>query len=306
MTLDTPETVPPTPITEPITVSAKKSPVVGNIVFVLSSLVSTIACCLCAVAGAAVSPSALTALQTYQAIQPGVSIIKLEDGEAERYATATAQADTFSDLQSSRQFSDSFDASSGVWVMGTHDDDYNWADYAIENGKYRWDVDAHQGVVLRVQYPTAYLADFYVSVEAEVSSEAEGAQYGVVFRDNRKDYYVFLITDNHEFSVLMFKNGFWQILLEPVATSNLIADGVNRLTVVGQGTHFDFYINNVHVADLDDDALTIGQTGLAVGLQRADDTGTFEFDNFEVRILNPAEDFDIPELAPTRTPTASP
>jgi hypothetical protein len=306
MTLDTPETVPPTPTTEPITAPAKKSPVAGNIVFVVSSLVSTIACCLCAVAGAAISPSALTALQKYRAIQRGVSIITLNDGEVERSATATAQADAFNDLNGSRQFGDSFDVAASFWMSGTYDNDYSKTDYSIEGGKYIWNVNAHQGLVIHLQFPTAYLADFYTSAEFRVYSNAEGAQYGLVFRDNHKDYYVFLITDNREFSVMMFKDGVWQVLLEPVATSNLVSDEVNRLTVVGEGSHFDFYINNVHVADLEDTSLSVGQVGLAAGLQHANDTGTFEFDNLEVRILNPAEDFETPELAPTRTPTASP
>jgi hypothetical protein len=192
---------------------------------------------------------------------------------------------------------------SSFWTLGRYEDDYAQTDYAIENGQYRWEVEARQGVVVRSQFPTSYLADFYVSVEIEVKSEADGAQYGLVFRDNRKDYYIFLITDNLEFSVFMFKDGFWQLLLGPVATSNLISNEVNRLTVVGEGSHFDFYINNEHIADLEDASITVGQVGLAAGLQYPGDTGTFEFDNFEVRVLNPAEDFDIPELAPTRTPS---
>jgi hypothetical protein len=299
MTLDAPETTPPTPDSAPL----KKSPVAGNIVFILSSFVTTIACCLCAVAVAAVSPSAFTTVQNYQATQAGISIVPLDAASEERNATATVQADTFSDLQVSREMLDTFDRTSERWLTGTYEDDFALTDYDIEDGKYTWDVETYQGVILRVPYPTAYLADFYVSAELEVASEADDAQYGLIFRDNTEDYYIFMITGNYEFTVYLYKNGFWQLLLEPVATTHLVADDVNRLTVVGQGTHFDFYINNEHVADMDDGALPVGRVGLAVGLQHAEETGLFKFDNFEIRVLNPAEDFEIPELAPTRTPS---
>jgi len=59
--------------------------------------------------------------------------------------------------------------------------------------------------------------------------------------------------------------------------------GTNRLTVLAEGSHFAFYINEQYVGEADDDRLSRGQLGLAIELADAGDTAVFEFDNFEMR-----------------------
>ena len=57
----------------------------------------------------------------------------------------------------------------------------------------------------------------------------------------------------------------------------------NRLTVIGRGSHFTFYINDQYVAEAEDDRLTAGDVGVAVELLDDGDSAVFEFDDFEVR-----------------------
>jgi hypothetical protein len=284
----------------------KRSTRTGNIIFAVSSLISIMVCCVCALGGAAAAPAGFTALQNRRATEAAVSLAALQYSDEARFATATAQAEQFSELGFTRQYLDTYDVAEDYSVPDGFDDDYSRTRYAVEDGKYVWEVNAHQATFGHTDYNTPYQTNFYVSVEADYTSTDSGVQYGLMFRNNQKSYYVFIVTDNYMYGVFVLKNGLWITLIQSTPTAQLVQGASNRLTVVGQGSHFDFYINNVLVADLEDDTIPAGQVGVAIGLQQAGDHAVFEFDNLELRLPEVPEDFEIPQPAASSTPTAGP
>jgi hypothetical protein len=58
---------------------------------------------------------------------------------------------------------------------------------------------------------------------------------------------------------------------------------MNKIAVIGEGSHFLFFINNRYVGEVEDQQLTYGAVGITISLFHADDHAIFEFDNFELR-----------------------
>jgi hypothetical protein len=82
---------------------------------------------------------------------------------------------------------------------------------------------------------------------------------------------------------------------------------VNRLTVVGEGSKFIFFINEVFVGEVEDERLTEGGIGVAIGLHHPGDLATFEFDNFELRLpVDPSASQLLQSATPTSTSPPTP
>ena len=66
--------------------------------------------------------------------------------------------------------------------------------------------------------------------------------------------------------------------------TDLIEQGeANKITVIGEGSHFTFFINDQYVMEVEDDTISEGTAALAVELSDSDDHAIFEFDNFDLR-----------------------
>jgi hypothetical protein len=130
----------------------------------------------------------------------------------------------------------------------------------------------------------ASVSDFYLTAEARRVSGVEDGQYGVILRRaDRDNYGLFKIEDSQYFKFSVRYEGEWETVIDWTEASAIRPGEVNRLTVIAEGSHFTFYINDEYVGEADDDRLTRGQSGLAIELLDAGDAATFEFDNFEVR-----------------------
>jgi len=200
------------------------------------------------------------------------------------HATATAQAATLEEASWTLLLFDPFDTNTNRWIQGSYDDEFAKATYSFDEGKYRLEVKAYQGVLLR-STPTAKrpTADFYVAVEAHRLSGDTDEPYGLVFRDDGENYYLFNVSDTGQFAVFMWRNKAWTTLIDWADSTAIVPEAVNRLAVIGKGSHFDFFINSRHVAKFDNDQLSDGLVGVAVNLTSQGEA-VFEFDNFEVRV----------------------
>ena len=127
--------------------------------------------------------------------------------------------------------------------------------------------------------------DFYLAVDCQQISGAEDAACGVLLRKMDGDHYYYYFSIGTDQSVRM------QAWLESEWTSLLNEKNqaiqpwkVNRMIVIAQGSHFLFLVNGQYVAELDDENIALGKVGLMIGLNHAEDTAAFEFDNFELRV----------------------
>jgi hypothetical protein len=154
---------------------------------------------------------------------------------------------------------------------------------SLVNGKYTWDVDAIGGFVWRSSSPLDKLSDFYISVLGRlVSGPPETSCYGLRFRGDGDDYYIFRICDDQTFDVNVYFGGEWTTLIDWSDSTLIVPDAANRLTIVAQGAHFQFYINDQIVGEVDDTHIASGFAGVMMS-GAADTVFSVEFDDFEVR-----------------------
>ncbi len=179
--------------------------------------------------------------------------------------------------------SDSFDSDQGQWLVEPTDDEWASVTKEIAGGKYHWEVTSKQAFLSWVTPEMDDCEDFYVSVEVRKLQGPWDSQYGVIFRkDEDNNYYLFQISGD-SYTLYLYKDSEWVNLIPSSVTDALEPSRTNRLTVVGQGNHFVMAINGKYVAEYEDNELTSGKVGVMVGLVEVNETGTFEFDNYELR-----------------------
>ncbi len=179
-----------------------------------------------------------------------------------------------------------FASDTGSWWVGQENDDYLNGSIRIVGGEYRWKITAKSGFVWPVLYSSKHVSNFVLSVDARQDTGPTTAEYGLIFRSGKDGYY-YLSVGNSYYSVSCFIFNQWTTLIGRTVVPGLSTGSKNRLKVVGDGTHFLFFINDQMVGELEDDHISTGQVGLAVSLFNADDQATFAFDNFEVHTPDP-------------------
>jgi hypothetical protein len=201
-------------------------------------------------------------------------IVQATDTAAAYLATATN-----AESQWSVVLKDTFDSNKNNWYIKPTDDAYAKTAYEIKNGKYTWDTTAKQGVINQISINDRALGDFYLSADIKEVSGPNSADYGVTFReDDNSNFYYFGVDERGEYGFSLY-NKDWSTLIN-WTSSDLIQPGeVNRITVIGQGSHFTFFINNQYLTEMTDDTLKNGTTALAIEEANKDDYAVFEFDN---------------------------
>ena len=180
--------------------------------------------------------------------------------------------------------SDTFDANEHDWPTGSDPNEFVTNKWRITGGKYRWEVQAHQGVHWYVHPAGGYVSDFYLTVKVQQVSGPRDGGYGVVFRVlNSDNFYFFALRNTQDFIVWRSYRGKWTPLVDWTRSFAIRPGEVNQITVVAQGSHFVFWINDQLVVEADDEKLTTGRVGLSMELYEAGDEAIFEFDNFELR-----------------------
>jgi hypothetical protein len=132
------------------------------------------------------------------------------------------------------------------------------------------------------------LADAEIEVEARQVEGSLLGGFGPVLRSqlNKDGFYWFGISGDGYYWVDLLESGEW-IHLVTAEVSDAIHQGLNatnRLRIVCEGERFDFYVNDVLLTSLSDDAFEAGFFGLAVGGGEPD--VVVHFDNLEVRALS--------------------
>jgi hypothetical protein len=179
---------------------------------------------------------------------------------------------------------DTFSANVRDWPEGNYAGDLIEGDKLITGGRYRWEGNALGSVIWWSVPQMDSISDFYLTVKARRVSGVEDAQYGVIFRRaDKENYGLFKIEDAQYFKFSIRHEGEWYTVIDWTESSTIRPGEANRLTVIGVGSHFTFYINDQYVSEADEDRLSQGDAGLAIELLDTDDAAIFEFDDFEVR-----------------------
>jgi hypothetical protein len=181
------------------------------------------------------------------------------------------------------EFADSFDDNSNEWFVGDYRDPFVSGNRSIINGKYRWEVQAYQPSRFSAVPKVDPVSDFYLIVDAKRVSGAKSSLYGLLFRRlDRNNFYLFQINDDQYFAFELLDQDEWTTLIDWTKTSAIHPGEVNRLAVRGEGSHFEFFINDEFVGEADDSEFSSGIVGLVIGFPDAGGKAIFEFDNFEL------------------------
>ena len=183
-------------------------------------------------------------------------------------------------------FCSSFD-SEGIlnrldWPIGKSSNEYATAERRIAAGKYVWDVLAHQGVFSPAVCNLDDLADFFLTVEGQLTNGPRDAAYGVLFRYvDAQNFYFFEVANNGYYQLAVKYNGDWEVLI-PWTEHKAIRQSrqLNRLAVSAVGDTFKLYINDENVDQGADSRLKSGGLGLAIELFKKNSRGSFEWDHF--------------------------
>lgn len=191
-----------------------------------------------------------------------------------------------------------FDQASAAWVTGEGSNEYGSSKWTIAMGKLRWEAAATQGMVWWSIPEMPPVSDFYLSVDTRQINTPPDSLVGLTFRvtEDEEGYYLFQVDVGGNFAVYQLENNQWLSLLPWRPAPEYLPGQANQLAVLGQGAQFYFFINNVMVAEMFDENLAVGTTGLAIGLNNPGDAGTWEFERFQVSA--PAGTF----LTPTANP----
>jgi len=178
---------------------------------------------------------------------------------------------------------DTFDSNKNKWHTKPLDDDYALTTYEISDGKYIWSATAHKAFIGWVPAGTKSVDDFYLSTDVKQSSGPDSADYGVIFRqDADSNFYYFGINEQGQYVLYLYKND-WSTLID-LTQSDLIQPGESKqITIIGEGSHFTFFINDQYLTEFTDDTIAKGTVSLAIELANENDQADFEFDNFELR-----------------------
>jgi hypothetical protein len=202
-------------------------------------------------------------------------------------ATSTAQAIQTTIAEAASQWdivlSDEFTANKNEWATGNDDDEYAKIDRTINNNVYQWDATAKKGFVAWITPNVAPLTYFYLSAKIQRTEGSTASDYGLVFREDSKSNFYYFGVDDNNFHVSLSYDNEWIDIVEWTPSSAVIASAQNRLTVIAQGSHFIFLINNQVVAEAVDTHLPKGTVGLAIQIYEPELKAIFEFDDFELR-----------------------
>jgi hypothetical protein len=169
------------------------------------------------------------------------------------------------------------DPSSGWWTSS--DADY---EVAYQDGEYVFTIFTDDYGVWA--WAGKYFEDFILNAEAGQVSGPDQNNYGVIFRfQDSSNFYRFSISGEGQYAVHRKLNDDWEDLV-PWTDSPAINDGVgwNSLRVACQGPYMNFYINDIYVADVTDDAFLGGDIGFYAGTSEGATDLEIAFDNLQV------------------------
>jgi hypothetical protein len=178
---------------------------------------------------------------------------------------------------------ETFDSNTLLWREGERSSQFLTGSQSFVDGVYHWEFAADKSMLTwslpQVQLPST---DFHLTVEVRQTSGDASAWCGIVFRKTDDDnFYSFRISDGGWKVVAAQVNGEWVYPIFYSLAPAIRPGDTNVLTVVGQGSHFDFFINDELVGEIEDASHAEGEVGLALNLSEGT-SAAFEFDNFEL------------------------
>ncbi len=177
--------------------------------------------------------------------------------------------------------SDTFNSNTFQWPISDSQDEWGSIIREITGGRYVWQVGAEKDVG-RWCLPDSdsFATDFRLSVDIKRLSGPLNIAYGLIIRHNEGRYYVFNARDDGYFRFSLWQGSEWITIIDWTETLSIQSGEINHLEVVTRGPVFEFFINNIFVAEENDSEIPAGENGLSVIMLANPDPAMIEFDNF--------------------------
>lgn len=138
---------------------------------------------------------------------------------------------------------------------------------------------------------TKSVSDFYLTAEFKQLGDDTSYDYGLVFRSDRGNRYFFGIIDDEFFVVIEYVEklsdssgiGHSDFPIERTRSTAIKLHKPNRMSVLAQGTHFAFFVNDKLVAELTNECYKQGKGSAGIGVRYPFKNAEIEIDNFELR-----------------------
>jgi hypothetical protein len=172
------------------------------------------------------------------------------------------------------------------WSLGPRRSERVTGNRSIVAGRFLWELTALRDEVWWSTPPgnSDSFTDFSVSIDIKRVSGPQSSYTGLSFRyDNSNNLYaVFVREETQRISLSIYQRGKWEDLLA-TSTSALKTDQANTIRIIAKGALFVVFVNGEYVGAVTDRRISSGRIYLITTLAKANESVTFEFDNFELR-----------------------
>jgi len=205
-------------------------------------------------------------------------------------ATVTASVNTgnFTKVYLSEPFNDN----SLEWSVGDVVGPWWLGARTIENGRLNWDGTSEQGMYSHVGPGAAdkqdSLSDVQVSARVNLVNPTMDGSYGLFIRGSSDEstFYNYIISQGQFLFEVLRKDGTWKTVIDWRTSPYLTSSGWNTMMIQAVGKHFRLFFNDHLLAEVDDDSLSSGLSGVVISAFDANAKIQVQFDDFEVLIPN--------------------
>ena len=216
-----------------------------------------------------------------------MAIIHTSTAKADATATARAIAiDYAQSTENTNYFYEDFSDNSNEWLTGSYSGTFSDGSRSISDNVYIWDItEVKNTFEHRLNTPNSQtLKSFHLSVDAKaVSAHIEDYCYGIYFNRTGVAYYLLSVCGSQEYKFSYYDGDQWDTIIEETYSAAIYSKDWNRIEVFADNNHFEFYINNTKINELDDSRLDSGHLGVAIGVH-SKETGQVRFDNFLLEV----------------------
>jgi hypothetical protein len=218
------------------------------------------------------------------------------DNTASAPSTAgNTQAPSTSSAGGAVLFQDNFDSNVNDWETGTQSDSDGDLNRQIVGGKYRFDLSAKKDYFFALSpIPDISAKDFIFSIDTTIvntTATSGNLELGFTIREadgiNGKRY-EFLVYNDNTYAINLWPSADYTSVKEiasgDLGTTNLKKGVTNTYAVEANGPTLTFTINGTKIASVTD--ATINEAGgmsLWLGLDKAGESVTLEFDNLSIK-----------------------
>jgi len=144
-----------------------------------------------------------------------------------------------------------FDNNHNEWPIESQDNPYARYTSAITDGKFVVDYTAkgfagYQRTAL-TWFEIGEEKDFALSIKGLMESTFDEASWGIAFRGNGDNYFLFSISNGGTYKFEILENGVWTLLINPMNTNSIRPGKENTVRIEAGGQDFYFSINNTMV-----------------------------------------------------------